>query len=73
MPLSQGQKTAINEILNGENGLNSKVNKICEAREDCLALMRIDGDVADADCLIVLGKAKLKARTAASELVTLLS
>jgi len=73
MPLTQGQKTAINEILNGENGLNTKVNKILEAREDCYALMRIDADVADAECLVILGKTKLKAFTAASELVTLLA
>lgn len=70
MPLSFDAKTAIETMLAAEN---EKLNIIVEGREDCYALMRFDSYIPDADCLAIIAAAKLKAKTAAQELVTLLS
>jgi hypothetical protein len=72
MPLNQATIDAINSILNGDAGLNYQVNKIIEAREDCNALIRINADIPDATCGLILLHAKQKALVAAQALVTLL-
>ena len=81
MPLTGGQITAIDRLVNGwddeeepfehHRGLNEMVNDVISAREDVRALVRIDDRFTDANCTLALGDAKLKGKTAAEELVAL--
>ena len=54
--------------------LNEEVGKIVQARDDVVALLRIHTDItSDAEETSVLSAAKVRAKTAATALVTLLS
>jgi len=81
MPITDEEREVIEGILNGvnnedgtrTNGLNDYVNEIIEAREDVFALLRIHQDVNnDPIENTILVNAKVRARTAAQNLATLL-
>ena len=69
--LTEGDIGTIDALL---VGVNEKINAIINVREDIIALIRIHTDISDETIENnILINAKVKARTAAEELVALLS
>lgn len=79
MPLTQAQLDAIKELLEGYNdqgepdNINSRINRVIDAREDVQALVRIHGDVPDEAAITILAEARSRAKTAARSIVDLLT
>ena len=71
MPITAAERTAIDGVL---SSLNDQLTLIVSAREDVTALLRIAGDInnnAIEDS--ILASAKLRGKTAAQAIVTLLT
>jgi hypothetical protein len=84
MPFTEGQLEAIERLINGYSegdppvnydGLNQKVNKICDVRDKILGLVDKlhEGFADNAELMNVLQIAKTRAKTACDELSALLS
>lgn len=82
MPLTHGKIFAINQFVDGyadevdphihHKGLNDYINTLVDAREDVLALIRINEDIADGNVDMILVKAKLRIRNAVTQLLELI-
>lgn len=79
MPLTQAQINAIELLLNGDpedenvKFVNDEINNLIETRDHLMALIAIHTGIADVNATTILSTLRDRAKTAADELVTLLT
>jgi hypothetical protein len=70
MPLNQQTLLALQQAI---EAINNDIFTLCGARDDVQAMIRINADIPDANCLLVVQHAKERGKAAAQAIEALLS